>query len=568
MFPYLKGPQAGAVEQALCNGEFAALRAQLGTSLAGHDDPELRHILGLMEYFHANLEAASDNLERAYHSFRQRNDSRGAAMVAVSLGRFHHDGVGDQPIGRGWLARAITLLEGEDPCVEQGWALLGLVGCSVDDTSQLEVNAKRALQLARQFRDVELECKALADLGLALVSLGRPSEGMPHLDQAMIMLHSRECTNPIVASQVVCDLLSACERVADLPRADMWIHALEEMRYVQPPDRKPSFMFTHCRIAYGIVLCDVGRWTEAEVAFQICLATAETSGRNQQVASRAALADLWIQQGRLDAAAALLEGRDDRIEALPPLARLHLARGNCEAAAAVARQALRVLGGDRMRAAPLLSYLVDAELGRGDIEAAEAAVAKLSELAAGSEPAYVAALECRALGHIARQRGDVPGALSALEAGLTALTAGGWPLMRGALHLEIAELRVPVDRAAAIAEAKAALAIFHRVDAPGAEGAARLLEELGEPVALRPHRSSPLDVLTPRERDVFDLLVLGLPNAAIARKLFITPKTTEHHVSSVLGKLGLRSRAEAAAYASTLNLPYSALQSPNLDSRR
>jgi DNA-binding NarL/FixJ family response regulator len=54
--------------------------------------------------------------------------------------------------------------------------------------------------------------------------------------------------------------------------------------------------------------------------------------------------------------------------------------------------------------------------------------------------------------------------------------------------------------------------------------------------------------LSAREREVLDLLAEGLSNQAIADRLFISPKTAEHHVGRILGKLGLRSRAEAASY--------------------
>jgi len=57
---------------------------------------------------------------------------------------------------------------------------------------------------------------------------------------------------------------------------------------------------------------------------------------------------------------------------------------------------------------------------------------------------------------------------------------------------------------------------------------------------LAPPEDDALADLTPREREVLGLMAEGRTNAGIARQLWLTEKTVETHVSSILGKLGLR----------------------------
>ncbi len=79
-----------------------------------------------------------------------------------------------------------------------------------------------------------------------------------------------------------------------------------------------------------------------------------------------------------------------------------------------------------------------------------------------------------------------------------------------------------------------------------ADAAAALMRSLGAKGRAGPKS---VGLLTRRERDVLRLLGEGLSNKDIAARLYISPKTAEHHVGRIYGKLGVKSRAEAAAYA-------------------
>ena len=517
------------------------------------DDPGDRLLLGRLAFLATDYTEAQAQLEHAYREFQVRGLPRRAAMAATALGGLHFNGLEDQVVGRGWFTRALGLLEHEEPCVERGYAVLGLMGASVASAEELESNARIALALAHRFQDRDLECRALGDSGLALVSMGRIRDGMARLDEAFTMIISGDSTDPSVISQVVCGLLSACDRCGDVMRAESWLRVIEK----SAPRRHEGpaiHTFAHCWSAFGSVLCQVGRWQEAETALRMGLALGENSFHHARLATRAALADLWIRQGHLDEATRLIDQSVDRVEITGPRARLYLAQGRYDLAAAVARRALRQLTGDCLRAASLLVVLVEAELGGGNAEAADEAAKQLHLLSEAAELPAVSAQAALALGKTAAARGDLKLAAHHFEAGLGELVGDSWPLLRAPLHLELARAHVSNAPAEAIVNAQAALSIYQRVGAPEASVAADLLRAQAVPVTVAPPPPTALDVLSRREREVLALLAQGMSNPSIAKRLFITAKTAEHHVSSILGKLGLRNRAEAAAFAASFQI--------------
>jgi DNA-binding CsgD family transcriptional regulator len=491
-----------------------------------------------------DVDTARGHLEEAFRHWRAAKVPQAAARIAAILADVHASCLGNQAAGQGWVHRGRRVLAPVGRCVELGYLELAVVACEVPDVTQVLASADLALELALEFGDADLEVRALADSGFALVVNGRVRDGFARLDEAMAALSAGDVQDPAVASASYCALLSAYDRAGDARRAE----ELSRVIAALDPDRVPRVLHAHCRLAYGSVLCTVGRWPEGETAMLEVLAErGATVGHRGDAAVR--LAGLRLHQGRLAEAEELLGTALTRPSAGEPLARLHLLTGRPDLAAGLLRRELDTVPGDRMRTGALLGLLVEAEVARGRLDDARTAATHLAGLAADTDDRMLQAEAALAAGRVA----DGAEALAHFRAALDHL-AEERPLRTAVVSLEVAQaLAGSGDTAAAVFEAQRALTVLDRLGARlHADRAAALLRSLGAHTrGVGRSAEAVLPQLTGRERDVLELLGQGLTNAEIGARLFISAKTAEHHVGRVFAKLGVRSRAEAAAFAVT-----------------
>ena len=276
------------------------------------------------------------------------------------------------------------------------------------------------------------------------------------------------------------------------------------------------------------------------------------------------LALVRMYQGRWDEAGELavsVIGRPNasaisRIMALVALGRLHTRRGEPDAATVLDEALELAIRTDTLqRLAPVRAARAEAAWLAGDH----------ARVVAEATSVYELATRCRHRWHT----GEL--AYWRLLAGDT-ITAPGWsatPFLRQ-LHGDWRHaanlwqrLGCPYEQARALADGDgaaqlAALEIFDQLGAVPAAGVLRQRMR-GEGMRRIPRgprattRRNPFG-LTVRELEILACVAIGLSNGRIGARLHVSPKTVDHHVSSVLSKLGATTRGEAADIARQQNL--------------
>jgi ATP/maltotriose-dependent transcriptional regulator MalT len=524
---------------ALARGEWSAARTRFEEALRPQETAAALEGLAMALLW---LDEAGPSLEcrsRAYALHREAGDLCAAARNALWLAMGHVSAFGSLAVASGWLQRAERLLDEVGPCVERGW-FEHLRGKMAGDAAVTARHAEEAVAIARRHRDQDLEVWALSEHGRALVALGRVAEGMAMLDEAVAAATGGEARDLFVVGHACCNMLSACDRAADFQRAAQWCQVVDDFtkRYHSTP------IFHYCRVVFAGVLIATGRWDEAEDELMAALRAVERTYPVEKIQSLSRLALLRVRRGRLEEAGQLLSGLETQGAAAEAAACLSLARGDAERAAALVERRIGVTG-EGLASVPMLAIAVEARLALRDLEAARAAAMRLGGIAqrAGRAPIHGVA-------ELARSRVEQAGggASDAFFArACERFEEAGMPFEAAVARLEWAEAQAAAGTAGMAAEdARSALAAFEKLGArPRADRAAALLRELGAGTRPGPRVAGEL---TRREHEVLELLSHGLSNGEIGERLFISPKTVEHHVGRILGKLSLRNRAEAAAW--------------------
>lgn len=525
--------------EALAAADWQTARRSFEDALADSESAEALDGLSQALHFQREYDAAIEVKERAFAAYRREGRPADAADTARWLAFLHGTYLGNFSVASGWMGRASSVLEGVEECAAHGWLILdGAV--FTRDAKEREQCAASALAIARRFGDADLEFEAIALLGETHVATGRVAEGMKLLDQAMAAVTSGEVVAHGAAGEICCRLLSACEHATDVRRAEDWI-ALADQHIAWEDFVRPT-----CRTHYGGILIALGRWDEAEAELGDAIETFERGYRGDGAFPLVRLAGLRVRQGRYEEAERLLEGVEWHPAARRSAATIALARGDLGLAEELAQLCFEGSDPADLACAPLLELLIEIQLARGEVDEARATLVRLEGLASGAGIELVRAFAELGAGRLRAAEGD-EGATARLTAALEKFAALGIPHETGRVRLELARALSARSPDAAVGEARLALAAFERLGATrDADAAAALLRDLGGGARSWPRGHG---TLTKRESEVLPLVAAGLSNADIADRLFISRRTAEHHVASIISKLGLKNRAEAAAYA-------------------
>jgi DNA-binding CsgD family transcriptional regulator len=478
---------------------------------------------------------------RAHNEYVAVGKLTRAARCAFWLGMLLFNR-GEMAQGGGWLARAQRLVDesGQD-CVERGFLLapVGIQHLALGDGATAAGLFEQAAQIGDRHNEPDLIALSRLGMGRSLLQLGRITEGLSLLDEAMVAV-SAGGVSPIPTGIVYCGVIYECMKIFDLRRAQEWTSALGRWCESQP-DLVP--FRGECLVRRAEIMQLRGAWPDAMAEAERARHLLTRPG-DQWLVGLACYcqAELHRLRGEFTAAEATYrEASQWGHEPQPGLALLRLAQGKHDAAVAAIRRVLDEPSNQASRPG-LLSAYVEIGLAVHDVIAARAVADELAEFAAGRDAPLLDAMSAHATGAVLLAEEDARAALAALRQAWRIWQEIEAPYEGARARVLIGETcRRLGDEDSAQMELDAARWVFQQLGA--APDLARV-EAL-----LRPTNDAAPGGLTSREVQVLRLVATGRTNRAIAADLFLSEKTVARHVSNIFTKLNLSSRAAATAYA-------------------
>lgn len=484
---------------------------------------------------------AAATWERAHLELLQRGDITRAVRAAFWCA-FGLMNAGQMARAGGWFGRANRIADEHAlDSAERGLlmvpvALRALEGGELEHA--LEV-FEEILAIGRRFGDNDLIALGRLGKGRTLVVMGRDTEGLELLDEAMVSVTAGELT-PIIAGRIYCAVILVCQQAFDLTRAHEWTSALSAWCDAQP-DIVP--FRGQCLVHRSEVLQLHGEWAkamdEAELARR---RLSDPPGQSATGMAFYQLGELYRLRGDFrEAEAAYLAASDHGRTPQPGLSSLRLMQGDVEAAGSAVR---RLLGErtDRVTRANLLGAGVEIMLAADDGDLAEQAAAELNTIAQEVGAPLLSAMAAHADAALALYRGKADAALEAARraASLWAQLEAPYERARSQTITALACFDLG-DRDTAQFEAHAARQAFKRL------GARPDLDRLDS--LLAPRDTAGPGTLTDRQQEVLRLVAAGKSNRQIGDSLYISEHTVRRHLQNIFNRIGVASRAAATAYA-------------------
>jgi DNA-binding CsgD family transcriptional regulator len=517
---------------------YAPLAAANASLHGAHREAAALYKVALDHADYAEQQTRADLLEaRAYECFltSQNAEALVARGEALEIARATGDRLRE---GRSlhWLSRlhwfsgqneraehrakeAVAVLEKLPPSVELAWACCDrmLLDMLLGKWSEGTAWGERALAINAQFGDPEISVYALSTLGAAEYQTSRDA-GLPKLERSLELALAHGLDEHVARGYA--NLIANAVVFRDYAVARRYYDAAAQYFAARDMDTAGNVL----RAWRARLELEQGNWDEAGDCAARVLALGDRMPPIVRMPALAVLGRLRIRCGDPGAADVLDE------------------------AAALAKET-----GEGQRLIPVTAARAEAAWTAGKLDALVPDLQAMLALAVdrprvASEPAYWL-----------WKAGAPTSAPTDCEPPYAAQIDGRWS--------EAAELwrqlGCPFERALALAEGDepARREAFAILESLGAKGTSTALRERlraagvrGVPRGPRTTTAANPAGLTKREMDVLLLLAKGLPNAEIARRLVRSEKTVDHHVSTILSKLAVRTRTEAASTARELGL--------------